>query len=505
MPGPTHASAKALVALLKHNYEHHHAFFNSRGFHNHATHHLFAVYALGASPQLLQEVYDTHSYQQPIVESPEPITEENFSEHLGDSKYYSAYLAYFSTYLLDHTSAEALEHFVFSSEFNYVPGLQVENGVRGAKHQPEMLNRLLAGLVHPFIHVAYGIEFGVPGQVAEGLAQCSVHAAEQPAILPYSLFSSSTSPPSLSSLSLSDISVQSLTPKKPTFAFYRKISESPRLTRSALGVEPGLPGYSQILPHAGPIILDLVHAWSAGWLQDVRGEAEAEKRLEGMVEEVIWGNTVWFGISGWGARGKEAINADFFIMHLVTSALFLPTLVLQASLAAPAPALDPPLTFAHRLLLLESFLATSAVWYLTRGNPAVPIAEFFDSPSTAAFLTSPSLKPGKERKVDTSTPPDAGSEPLYSGGPAWPRVFASSLLHDNEHLCKVIRSLSFFAAKWGNRPAGYYVADGEEKGWEGIEKLDGTLFVRTAGLVMERLGWVAEGKEERNWDRDGYF
>ena len=31
-----------------------------------------------------------------------------------------------------------------------------------------MLNRLLAGLVHPFIHLAYGYEFGLPGQVAEG-------------------------------------------------------------------------------------------------------------------------------------------------------------------------------------------------------------------------------------------------------------------------------------------------------------------------------------------------
>ena len=39
----------------------------------------------------------------------------------------------------------------------------------GKKH-PEMLNRLLAGLVHPFIHLAYGFEFGLPGQVAEGLS-----------------------------------------------------------------------------------------------------------------------------------------------------------------------------------------------------------------------------------------------------------------------------------------------------------------------------------------------
>jgi Questin oxidase-like len=31
-----------------------------------------------------------------------------------------------------------------------------------------MLNRLLAGVTHPFIHLSYGFEFGILGQVAEG-------------------------------------------------------------------------------------------------------------------------------------------------------------------------------------------------------------------------------------------------------------------------------------------------------------------------------------------------
>jgi hypothetical protein len=45
----------------------------------------------------------------------------------------------------------------------------IKNTVKQGKNHPEMLNRLLAGLVHPFIHLAYGLEFGLPGQVAEGL------------------------------------------------------------------------------------------------------------------------------------------------------------------------------------------------------------------------------------------------------------------------------------------------------------------------------------------------
>jgi hypothetical protein len=91
-----------------------------------------------------------------------------------DFRYYSAYLTYFSEYLQDHTPNEAFERFVLSSPYNFDPDLPAATvqdvkcaGEEGKKH-PEMLNRLLAGLVHPFIHLAYGFEFGIPGQVAEG-------------------------------------------------------------------------------------------------------------------------------------------------------------------------------------------------------------------------------------------------------------------------------------------------------------------------------------------------
>jgi len=90
-------------------------------------------------------------------------------------RYYDAYLEYFSEYLRDHSPNEAFERFVLSSSSNFNPDLpandvrDVKNvGDEGKKH-PEMLNRLLAGLLHPFIHFGYGFEFGLPGQVAEGL------------------------------------------------------------------------------------------------------------------------------------------------------------------------------------------------------------------------------------------------------------------------------------------------------------------------------------------------
>ncbi|KAI0051279.1 hypothetical protein FA95DRAFT_310766 [Auriscalpium vulgare] len=493
LPGPTRASADVLIAKLKHNYKHHHIFFNAQNFHNHATHHLFAVYALGAPPELLEEVYETHSYQKPVVVSPEPITDNNFTQHLGDSAFYSGYLAYFSSYLLTHTATEALERFVFSQEYIFVPELK-ENGAQ----QPEMLSRLLAGVLHPMIHVGYGIEFGVPGQTAEGLAQTAIHPPE---LIPTSVFS--FSPPGVSGIVPAVENNKTLSkPKRPTFEFHQKVFKSPLLRPSALGLSTGLlDQYETVLPRVRPVIFDYVREWSEKWLQGA-GENEAEERLKVMVEEVTWGNSLWFGVGGWGARGEDrVINADFYNMHLVTSAIFLPTFLLPDS----STALSPPLPFAHRLLLLEAYLATCATWHVSRGNPAIVIEDFFNSPSTAMYLTAPPMRnevaseaKGKVDKVNF----DAGRA-LRSGGSTWPRVVASTLLHDNEHLCKVTRALGYSAETWGGREVGYYRSDDE--GLDGVEKLDGTLFVRLAGLVTERLGWVAEGMETHNWDYDGYF
>jgi hypothetical protein len=85
---------------------------------------------------------------------------------LAPGRYYDAYLAFFMDYLQDNSPTEALEHFIFSPLYNYVPDLQPDGPC--FRNHPHMLNRLLAGVAHPFIHLAYGFEFGILGQVAEG-------------------------------------------------------------------------------------------------------------------------------------------------------------------------------------------------------------------------------------------------------------------------------------------------------------------------------------------------
>ena len=54
---------------------------------SHATHHLFAIYALGADEALLKAAYATHTvYLKPAFDSPNEITESNWKDHMGDEK-----------------------------------------------------------------------------------------------------------------------------------------------------------------------------------------------------------------------------------------------------------------------------------------------------------------------------------------------------------------------------------------------------------------------------------
>ncbi|KAH9965709.1 hypothetical protein BJV74DRAFT_785799 [Russula compacta] len=508
LPGPTSASSRALLRVLLHNRENYHIFFNDKGYHNHATHHMLAIYGLGASPEIIEDAYKTHDYLKPTFDSPEPITQKNFTEHLGDAQYYDAYLSYFSDYLRDHTPNKAFERFILSPSSNFYPDLPANNvkdiksaGEDGKTH-PEMLNRLLAGLVHPFIHLAYGYEFGLPGQVAEGLsifrtpglACAAVHKAEQTELVPPSFFAKVPELGILagltSRLSISRIVPQALEEKRPTFAFLRRIRDHPKFTPSSLGPSSYEDHYTSVVTKMGDTLTTLVSEWADEWLGDTRNDADVEKRLEGMVEEIAWGNVIWFGVGGWHARGDgdRPFNADFFVAHLVTSAIFLLTLVLPSKNAP-----YPPVPLASRLTLLKAYLATSAGWYISRGNSSLPIEEFYSA--TSDRLTAPPAAP---------VPPSASRKPLSAPGGPWERIIINAVAHPDEHLPKVVRSLATFAVRWGGRPAGYY-ADGGESGLEGRKVLDGTLFVRVVSLALDRLGWAHEsGEGLSHWDRDGF-
>ena len=92
---------------------------------------------------------------------------------------------------------------------------------------------------------------------------------------------------------------------------------------------------------------------------------------------------------------------------------------------------------------------------------------------------------------------------------AWLSLLQSTLMHPDDHVPKCQRSLAHFAALFGSRQQGAFkalaeVADPNAR-LEGAELLDGTLFLRVAGLTAERVGWMREGQENGGWDFEGFL
>lgn len=62
---------------------------------SHVTHHSLALWALGAPKPLIDAAYERDLHmQRPAFESPEPITTDNFNDHLGDEKYVQAHFSF---------------------------------------------------------------------------------------------------------------------------------------------------------------------------------------------------------------------------------------------------------------------------------------------------------------------------------------------------------------------------------------------------------------------------
>ena len=153
-----------------------------------------------------------------------------------------------------------------------------------------------------------------------------MHETDQTELIPPSCFTESTKDITDASLSnrlhRPDIADSSTTPcrsapeKRPTFAFHRYIRDHLDSFTYELPDSP-MQYYTAVVKSVGGAIHDLVQEWTEGWLAGVnaRGGADTEARLAGMMEEVVWGNVIWYGIGGWASRGTggRGLNPDFFL------------------------------------------------------------------------------------------------------------------------------------------------------------------------------------------------
>ncbi|KAF9002147.1 hypothetical protein BDQ17DRAFT_1357514, partial [Cyathus striatus] len=118
------------------------------------------------------------------------------------------------------------------------------------------------------------------------------------------------------------------------------------------------------------------------------------------------------------------------------------------------------------------------VWYVGCGRASINVGAFYEKTSTIPNA------PGAKPSPNENTLPSPTSQ--YAITPnAWLPILQSTLTHPDDHLVKIQRALSHYASVYGLKNPGYL---GETE-MKGADKLDGTLFVRTAILTTGKLGW----------------
>ncbi|KAF5372155.1 hypothetical protein D9758_005101 [Tetrapyrgos nigripes] len=181
-------------------------------------------------------------------------------------------------------------------------------------------------------------------------------------------------------------------------------------------------------------------------------------------------------------------NADFLYMHFATSSLFLPAIL-------------PILPAASQEMLLRGYFAVIISWWIVNGRPNLAISSFFSADTAHPAITSTNTV-----QVHAHALPSPSS-PLASNPNPWISIVSQSLVHPDDHLIKLVRALAHFATFYGSRAAGE--KDFLDTGLEGAGGTDGTLFIRAAGLTMDRILGQMPSRENLKeyvmyWDREGF-
>ena len=187
----------------------------------------------------------------------------------------------------------------------------------------------------------------------------------------------------------------------------------------------------------------------------------------------------------------QLFNHPWLSMHLVTSALFLPSLL---------PSLSPP----SQDLLLRAYFAASMATFIIRGRPKLNIKALYESQETAYPIPSGVLPTPHEKTLPL---PGADANRIKAVTPnPWLPIMETSMTHPSEHLIKLQRALAHFSTLFGHREQGAREGglDGAAQELEGAELLDGTLFIRVAGLTATKMGRVREGEAVGQWDSSGF-
>ena len=207
-----------------------------------------------------------------------------------------------------------------------------------------------------------------------------------------------------------------------------------------------------------------------------------EADLASKVEECIWVSTLL--LASTGRKGRKP-RLDFFLMHLVTSSLFLQPLF--AVLVKPA----------HKVALLNAYIHVLVLTTLTRGRPRI-------NPELLMSYTDIPRPPVSASKLPEPDSTSLGNPQNDTDYNPWPAMIEAVQYHHDSHASKTLRTLIFASQNYGDKAPGTAIGafhrDSGAETHNGTGKMDGTIFVRAAGLVLDTLKWVNYGQKEGSWD-----
>lgn len=211
---------------------------------------------------------------------------------------------------------------------------------------------------------------------------------------------------------------------------------------------------------------------------------ESQVKLDAKVEELFWVTALL--LCGTSKRGRKP-RLDFVLMHALNATLLLSSLLKIIS------------NSASKVKLLKAFLPVTMTYVLARGRPRI------DAGLVMSYTASP-RPPGRPSATLTPSPGTVG-DPNETYNP-WLNICASVIHAPDAHTVKAIRALYYAAQHYGHKKArdlpGSFIDEEQQKGaLPGISELDGTLFIRAAGVVMDTLGWVTHGDDPGKWDFSG--
>ncbi|KAK7510315.1 hypothetical protein IWZ03DRAFT_363349 [Phyllosticta citriasiana] len=321
--------AELTTQLLRDNHREWHVYFNDKGFHNHIPHQLLTLYALSAPPSALTAAYkDNSTYQRPLqpahantfsaLSPSSPSSSFPYAQHLGDGDYYQDYVVYFAS----QVAAKGWPAVVRESLFAATPAAE------------DLLARLYAGIVHPLLHLGFGVEFALEGIVVEGLAQTAVHENWTARIFR-----------DCDEASAKKGFRQGGGKRKSFLQLVREVSADETVREAARGVGQ----YSD-----GREMWDTV----GERLADVAGEFvvwQTEEDVERRVAEVFNGAVL---LATTALQPHHIPKLDFFHTHLITSSISLLSLLHSSPLSLPPSTKSRLLTLFARIALFV---------YATRG------------------------------------------------------------------------------------------------------------------------------------------